>query len=202
MLELRLELAGLDGDERLGPAAVRRVRGLGRVAARAARSSGSSPSSTRATCASSSTRRRRPTSCATTGCGASGRRCRAGAGWRSSTAPGTAACWSSASRASPTDERVAARLRRDQRLRADARRRGHGARQVLAAHLRRGAARALRGARGRPAEALEAHRRGLAQPRASAPPTSEAVEDMLERTEHRAARRGTSSRPTPSATPA
>ena len=76
----------------------------GTRAARAARSSAWWPSSTRGTCASSSTRPRRPTSCATRGCGASGRRCRAGAGWRSSTAPGTAACSSSASRASRREE--------------------------------------------------------------------------------------------------
>ena len=48
-----------------------------------------------------------------------------------------------------TVDGVEPRLRRDQRLRADARRRGHGAREAVAAHLRRGAAQALRGARGR-----------------------------------------------------
>ena len=45
-----------------------------------------------------------------------------------------------------TEEGVAARLRRDQRLRAHAARRGRDHHQVLAAHLRRGAAQALRAA--------------------------------------------------------
>ena len=61
--------------------------------------------------------------------------------------------------------RVAARLRRDRRLRAHARRGGDGAGQVLDAHLRGRAVAALPGARARPAQALEADRRGLAQSR-------------------------------------
>ena len=60
---------------------------------------------------------------------------------------------------------VVARVHRDRRVRADARARGHAARQVLAAHLRRGAAQAVQGAREGPAEGMEADRRGLAQPR-------------------------------------
>ena len=67
----------------------------------------------------SSSRRRPTTRSATTSSGASGPCCRAGAGWPSSTAPGTGGCWSSGSRASPTAS-LAARLRRDQRLRAHA----------------------------------------------------------------------------------
>ena len=57
-------------------------------------------------------------------------------------------------------------------LRALARARGHDHRQVLAAHLRRGAAQALRAAREGPAQELEAHRRGLAQPREAPATTS------------------------------
>ena len=41
----------------------------------------------------------------TTSCGGSGRRCPAGAAWPCSTAPGTAGCWSSGSRASPRRRR-------------------------------------------------------------------------------------------------
>src|SRR3712207_9152968 len=58
---------------------------------------------------------------------------------------------------------VAARLRRDQRLRGDAGGRGDDPRQVLAAHLLEGAEEALRPPRQGPAQELEAHRRGLAR---------------------------------------
>ncbi len=57
-----------------------------------------------------------------------------------------------------TQGAVAARLRRDQRLRARPRRRGHDHRQALAAHLRRRAIEALRAAGGRSAQGLEADR--------------------------------------------
>ena len=60
--------------------------------------------------------------------------------------------------------RVEARVPRDRRLRAQHLRRGRGADQVLAGDLRRGAAQALSRTGGRPAQALEADRRGLAQP--------------------------------------
>ncbi len=59
---------------------------------------------------------------------------------------------------------VGARLRRDRRAGADARRRGHGADQVLPAPLGGGAAEALRGAARRPAEGLEADPRRLGEP--------------------------------------
>ena len=52
-------------------------------------------------------------------------------------------------------------------LRAHARARGDAAREVLDAHLRRGAAEAVQGAREGPAQEVEADRRGLAQPRAA-----------------------------------
>ena len=60
---------------------------------------------------------------------------------------------------------VAARLPRDRRLRAHARRRRHDHRQALPAHLRGRAAQALRAPPPGSAEGVEAHRRGLAQPR-------------------------------------
>ena len=59
------------------------------------------------------------------------------------------------------------------------------------------AARALREPPRRPAEGLEAHRRGLAQPR-KREAYEEAIEEMLDRTDTEA-RRGRSSRATPSA---
>ncbi len=67
-----------------------------------------------------------------------------------------------------TKAEVEARLPRDQRLRARAVRRRDDPRQGLAARLRRRAAQALQGAREGPAEVLEADRRGLAQPREAA----------------------------------
>ena len=100
-----------------------------------------------------------------------------------------------------TERAVAPGLRRDRRLRADARRRGHDHGQVLDARLAGGAAAPLRAARGRPAEVVEAHRRGLAQPgeaRASTTPRSRTCWPAP--TTRR--RRGTSSRATTSATPA
>ena len=72
--------------------------------------------------------------------GASGRRCPAGAGWPSSTAPGTGACWSSASRASPTKDEWKRAYDEINDFERTLARRGHDPRQVLAAHLRRGAA--------------------------------------------------------------
>ncbi len=78
--------------------------------------------------------------------------------------------------------RVEARLPRDQRLRARAVRRRDDPRQVLDARLRRRAAQALQGAREGPAEVLEADRRGLAQPRASAAQYEAAIDEMVERT--------------------
>ena len=95
--------------------------------------------------------RRRTTRSATTSSGASGPRCPAGAAWPCSTAPGTAGCSSSASRGSRPRTQWRRAYERDRRLRAHARRRGHGAREVLAARLPGGAARALRArARGDP----------------------------------------------------
>ena len=100
LLTLRLQLGGQTADE-LGPplcvlfegwdasgkgGAIKRLVDHARPAPRARRRS--SP-------------RRRRTRSATSTCGASGRRCRAGAAWPSSTARGTGACSSSASRASP-----------------------------------------------------------------------------------------------------
>ena len=104
LLALRLRLGGLIGDGHR-PAGVRAVRGLGRAAARAARSSASSPRSTRATCASRSSPRpthdeKRHHFLLALRPGAA----RAGAGWPCSTAPGTGACWSSASRGSRPSE--------------------------------------------------------------------------------------------------
>src|SRR5829696_5241642 len=52
---------------------------------------------------------------ATTSSGGSGRSCRAGEAWRSSIAPGTGACWSSGSRASPRRRNGAAPTTRSTR---------------------------------------------------------------------------------------
>ena len=136
----------------------------GTRAARAARSSASSPRSTRATCASCSSRRRPTTRSATTGC------------WRFWDAlPG----WGGMAvldrswygrvlvervEKFATKRAVGARLRRDQRLRAHARRRGDDAVKFFIHVSERGATQALRGAPRRSAEVVEADRRGLAQP--------------------------------------
>ena len=69
--------------------------------ARAGPSSGWWPRSTPATSGWPSSGCPPTTSCATTSCGGSGRRCRAGAAWPSSTAPGTAGSWSSGWRSWP-----------------------------------------------------------------------------------------------------
>ena len=121
MQELRLELAGLDGDPRLGPPLCVVLEGWDASGKGGAIKRLVGASSTRATCASSSTRRRRPTSCATTGC------------WRFWPAlPG----WGGMAildrswygrvlvervEGFATEDGVEARLRRDQRLRGDAR---------------------------------------------------------------------------------
>ena len=182
LLTLRLQLGGQTG----GPGSGRRCACCSRAGtppARAARSSGSSTSWTRATCAWSqfaapTAGREAPPLPA----GGSGRRCPAGAGWPCSTAPGTGGCSSSGSRASPTKaewKRAYREINDFERALCDD---GHDPRQVLAARLRGRAAQALRGARERPAEVVEADRRGLAQPRAGAPTYEAAVEEMLETT--------------------
>ena len=79
--QLRLTLGGQIGERRDRPAGAASSSRAGTRPARAARSSAWSPSSTRATSASASSPRRPPTRSATTSSGASGRRCRAGAGW-------------------------------------------------------------------------------------------------------------------------
>ena len=121
--------------------------------ARAARSSGWSRRSTRATSASSSSPRRPTTRSATT---SSWRFWPALPGW------GGMAVFDRSwygrvlverVEGFATERAVAARLRRDQRLRAHARRRGHDPGQVLAAHLRRGAAEAVRSPGRGPAQA-------------------------------------------------
>jgi polyphosphate kinase 2 (PPK2 family) len=67
-------------------------------------------------------------------CGASGGTCRASAASPSSTAPGTAACWSNASKGFCPGGRLDARLCRDQRLRGSAGAQRCDRRQVLAGH--------------------------------------------------------------------
>ena len=79
-----------------------------------------------------------------------------------------------------------------------ARRRGDDLREVLAARLRRGAARALRAPPGGPAQALEDHRRGLAQPR-EAPGVRRGGRGDARPHRPRPRRRGSSSRASPSA---
>ncbi len=86
-----------------------------------------------------------------------------------------------------TQEQWGARLRRDPQLRGEPGRRGHDRHQVLAAHLARGAAQALQVAREGPAAQLEADGRRLAQPQ-EAQEYTQAVEDMIARCDHPAAR--------------
>ncbi len=98
-----------------GAAALRRLRGLGRLRQgrrdqTAGRAAGPAPRPRRPVRRAERRREAPPLPRA-----ASGRRCRAGAGWRSSTAPGTGGCWSSGSRGLASRRAVAARLRRDQR---------------------------------------------------------------------------------------
>src|SRR4051794_30895218 len=64
---------------------------------------------------------------------------------------------------------VDARLRRDQRVRADARRRGDDPREVLDAHFGGGTAEAIQEAGEGSTQDVEAHRRGLAQSRETRP---------------------------------
>ena len=117
---------------------------------------------------------------------------------RSSTAPGTAACWSSASRASRPRASGSAPTPRSTSSSA-ARRARHRAGQVLAAHHGRGAAAALRGAPDDRVQAVEADRRGLAQPR-EVGPLRASVQEMVERTSP-STRRGPWSRATANASP-
>ena len=91
-------------------------------------------------------------------CGASGGAFPAAGSSRSTTAPGTGACSSSASRASAAPDAWQPRLRRDQRLRGAARRRRHPGLQVLAPDQPGGAAPALRGARRRRATSATSSR--------------------------------------------
>ena len=100
LIELRLSLGGLLGDGTHRPAGLRRLRGLGRLRQgrrdqAAGREDGPPPRAGRR-----SSPPRPTTRSATTSSGASGPRCPAGEGWRSSTAPGTGGCWSSGSRSS------------------------------------------------------------------------------------------------------
>ena len=134
------------------------------LAARAGRSSASSRTSIPATTRSSPTPRRPPTRSATTSCGASSARSPASAGCACSIAAGTAGCSSSASRDFATDEQWTRAYDEIVAFERTLVHRGVDPRQVLAAHQRRGAARPLRGPTGRAAEAVEADRRGLAQP--------------------------------------
>ena len=200
LLELRLALGGkLDPDDpRIGPAGVRPLRGLGRLRqgrgdqapGRAARPA---PRARRAVRGADVRREAPPLPLAflagAAGLGRHGRvrplLVRAGAG--------------RAGRGLRDHRAVEARLRRDRRVRALALPRGHDPRQVLAAHLRRGAARAVRAAREGPAQALEAHRRGLAQPR-EAPRLRARRRGHARAHRPRARRTGSSSRPTRSAT--
>lgn len=82
----------------------------------------------------------------------------------SSTAPGMAGCWWSRSRALQPG-RLDACLWRDQRLRGAAAQRRRGGGEVLAGDRPADPAGALRGARADPVQALQDHRRRLAQPR-------------------------------------
>ena len=97
-------------------------------------------------------------------CGASGASCRAGAASPSSTAPGTVACWSSASRSWPA-RRLASRLCRDQRLRGTAVGQRRAGAEILAGGHARRAARTLQGTREIAVQELQDHARRLAQPR-------------------------------------
>ena len=63
-------------------------------------------------------------------------------------------------------EGVAVRLQRDRPVRADAHRRRHGHREVLAAHQREGAEEALQGDREEQVRLLEGHQGGLGAPQA------------------------------------
>ena len=98
--QLRLTLGGLIGERRARPAGLRAVRGLGRLgqgrrdqaAGRAARPA---PRARRPVRGADPRREAPPLPLALLAVAA-----RAGAGWPSSTAPGTAGCWSSGSRGS------------------------------------------------------------------------------------------------------
>ena len=148
MQELRLEMAGLDGDERLGPPLCVVLEGwdaCGKGGAIKRLVAKLDPRHVRVKQYSAPTHdemrhhwlwRFWP---ALPGWG----------GMASSTAPGTAACSSSASRASPPTaewDRAYDEINDFERTLADG---GHDPRQVLAAPLRGGAAQALRGARAR-----------------------------------------------------
>ena len=168
LLALRLRLGGPDRRRRARAAAVRRVRGLGRVRQgrrdqaprRAARPA------PRARRASSPRRRRREAP--PLPAGASGRRCPAGAAWRCSTARGTAACSSSASRASRPRRSGSAPTTRSTSSSACSRVEGMILVKFWLHISDEEQLEALRGAREGPAEAVEADRRGLAQPREAA----------------------------------
>ena len=200
MQELRLELAGLDGDPRLGPplcvvmegwdasgkgGAIKRLVARARPAPRA-----------RQAVRGADAGRAAPPLAAPLLAGA------AGLGRDGDPRPLLVRPRARRARRGLRDRGgVEARLRRDQRLREDARRRGRGAREALAAPLRRGAAGPLRGAPRGPAEGLQAHGRGLAQPR-QAPGLREGDRGHARADLDRRGRRGTSSRATPSASPA
>ena len=166
LVHLRLLLGGQIGPKELGPPALRACSRAGTPPARAGPSSGWSASSTPGTCGWRSSPPPPTTRSATTSSGASGRSSRAGAAWPCWTAAGTGGCWSSGSRDSPPWSSLAAGLLRDRR---------HGDASLAAEgtilvkfwmhvspeeQLRRFEKR-----RDDPLQVVEAHRRGLAQPR-------------------------------------
>ena len=165
LLQLRLHLGGAARfrRDRAGPA--RPPRRSAMPPARAGRSSASSRTSIPATTPSSRTRRRPPTRSVTTSFAASSARSPGTVGCACSTAAGTAGSSSSASRATPPRSSGSGRTRRS----SGSSERSCSKGVILVKfwlhisdeeQLARFEARA-----GRPAEALETHRGGLAQPR-------------------------------------
>ncbi len=100
LAELRLDFGGKLGEDRLGPPVCALLEGWDASGKGGAIKRLVAPLDLRHVRVAQFARRPRTRS-ATTTCGASGASCPGGAAWRCSTAPGTAACWWSASRASP-----------------------------------------------------------------------------------------------------
>ena len=92
-------------------------------------------------------------------------RCRAGAGWRSSTAPGTAGCWSSGSRASPPASSGCAPTTRSTASSGSLADEGMILVKLWLHISEEEQLKRFERREKRPAEGLEADRRGLAQPR-------------------------------------
>ena len=116
-------------------------------------------------------------------CGDSGGRCRRAAASRSSTARGTAACWSSASRAICARRRLDARLRRDQPVRGAARRRRRRRRASSGCRSARPSSCARFRAREKTAvQALQDHAATTGATARSGTPTSRRSRDMVDRT--------------------